>query len=351
MRFEKPHSLSYQAKTLANLSPRTFVIVASKMLEAGFPMKSFETSSSSVYWRKPWSGALAARLLQRRVDGLDRDGFVRREREVHERNVDRRHPDRQAVELTLELRNDLADGLRRAGARRDHADGSGARTPEILVRQIQQILVVRVGVDRGHQPTLDAEGIEHHLGDGREAVRRARTVRDDVVLRGVVLMVVDAHHDGEVLALRWGADDDLLRACREMSLGFCALREEARALEHHVHPEALPRELLRIADGRDLNVLAADADGLVSWFDACGPEGAVDAVVFQEVGEGLRVREVVDGDDLDVRHLPLVERAEDTASNPSEAVDADLDCHDSFVAPCATRNAKTCRFTLRAAGT
>src|SRR5438045_1265183 len=38
MRHEKPHSLSYQANTLANLSPRTFVCVESKMLDAALPM-------------------------------------------------------------------------------------------------------------------------------------------------------------------------------------------------------------------------------------------------------------------------------------------------------------------------
>ena len=38
MRFEKPISLSYQEKIFAKRSPRTWVIVASKMLDAGLPM-------------------------------------------------------------------------------------------------------------------------------------------------------------------------------------------------------------------------------------------------------------------------------------------------------------------------
>ena len=38
MRQEKPHSLSYQENTLAKWSPCTLVRVASKMLEAGWPM-------------------------------------------------------------------------------------------------------------------------------------------------------------------------------------------------------------------------------------------------------------------------------------------------------------------------
>src|SRR5690606_31874482 len=38
MRFEKPHSLSYQAKTFTIVSPRTWVRVPSTVLEAGLPM-------------------------------------------------------------------------------------------------------------------------------------------------------------------------------------------------------------------------------------------------------------------------------------------------------------------------
>src|ERR1019366_4369356 len=63
MRFEKPHSLSYQAKTLANRSPITWVMVASKIDEAGLPMKSPLTSGSSVYSRMPFMGPSAAAFM------------------------------------------------------------------------------------------------------------------------------------------------------------------------------------------------------------------------------------------------------------------------------------------------
>ena len=38
MRFEKPHSLSYQAKTFAKVSSMTWVFVASKIDERGLPL-------------------------------------------------------------------------------------------------------------------------------------------------------------------------------------------------------------------------------------------------------------------------------------------------------------------------
>jgi hypothetical protein len=62
MRFEKPHSLSYQAKTLAMSPSTTLVRGASTIEEAGLPRKSIETSSSSVTSRMPFMGPAAAFL-------------------------------------------------------------------------------------------------------------------------------------------------------------------------------------------------------------------------------------------------------------------------------------------------
>ena len=63
----------------------------------------------------------------------------------------------------------------------------GARAAQVPVRQVEDLLVVRVGVDRRHEAALDRPVVVDDLGDRGEAVRRAGGVRDDVVLRGVVL--------------------------------------------------------------------------------------------------------------------------------------------------------------------
>ena len=56
-------------------------------------------------------------------------------------------------------------------------------------------------------------------------------------------------------------------------------------------------------------------------------ERAEDRVVLEQVPERAGVRDVVDGDDLDVR-VRLVRRAEDVAADAAEAVDADAYSHD-----------------------
>ena len=103
-------------------------------------------------------------------------------------------------------------------------------------------------------PRLMPNDVEQDLGDGREAVRGARAARDDRVLRRVVGLGVDAEDDRRVLALRRRADDDLLRAGREVRAGLLLVGEEARALEHDVDAEVLPRELRRVLLRDDLRL-------------------------------------------------------------------------------------------------
>ena len=55
-------------------------------------------------------------------------------------------------------------------------------------------------------------------------------------------------------------------------------------------------------------------------------EAALDGVVLQQVGEGLGVGEVVDGDDLDVRTL-LEGGAEEVTADAAEAVDTNAGGH------------------------
>ena len=56
-------------------------------------------------------------------------------------------------------------------------------------------------------------------------------------------------------------------------------------------------------------------------------EDAVDGVILQHVGEVVGIEKVVDSDDFDVITEILDCRAEDHASDSSETVDTDFDCH------------------------
>ena len=132
---------------------------------------------------------------------------------------------------------------------------------------VDQHLVAGVGVDRGHQALLDAEGVVEHLDHRHEAVRRARGVGDDLVRRGVERVVVDADHEGGVGAGGRGRDDHEGRAGVEVGGRLVAVGEEAGRLDDDVDAEVAPRQLRRVALGEDLERVAVDRDAVVGRLD------------------------------------------------------------------------------------
>src|SRR5262249_50063277 len=138
-----------------------------------------------------------------------------------------------------------------------------------------------------------------HLRDRRDAIRRARRVRDDVVFLRVVLAVVDAEHDSEIGVSRGGGDDDLARAGLQMLLGAVALREEAGRLDDDVDSEVAQGKIGGIALGEKLDLVSAYGNGAVPELDG-NLERAEYRVVLQKMGHRLRVAEIVRRNDLEV---------------------------------------------------
>ena len=104
---------------------------------------------------------------------------------------------------------------------------------------------------------------------------------------------------------------------------FCApsrFGEEARRLEHDVDAEVAPGQRCRVALGQHLQLVAAGADHAVADLDLAG-ERAEHRVVLEQVRHRLRVAEVVDRDDLEVR-APLAAGTEEVAPDAPEPVDA-----------------------------
>ena len=84
------------------------------------------------------------------------------------------------------------------------------------MRQIKQILVVCIAVDSVHQCVLDDKRFMYDLCDRGQTIGCARGVRDDVMCRRIVHMLVNAEHYGYVLTLCRGRDDYLLNASSNM---------------------------------------------------------------------------------------------------------------------------------------
>ena len=146
-------------------------------------------------------------------------------------------------------------------------DRRAAGPAEVLVRAVDEHLVAGVGVDRRHQALLDAERVVEHLDHRHEAVRRAAGVGDDLVLLGVEVGVVDAHHERAVGAGGRGRDDDERGAGVEVGGGLVAGGEEAGRLDDEVDAEVAPRQLGRVADREHLQLVVADLDAVLGRLD------------------------------------------------------------------------------------
>ncbi len=131
--------------------------------------------------------------------------------EVHHRHGRGGYSQGIPVEFALQVGDHQRNGLGCPGGGRDDVQRRCPRPPQVRVRHIQDLLVVGVGMDGGHESALDNVLVVYHLGSRRQAVGGAGGVRDHVVDLGVVLVVVHAHHDGDVFAFGWRGDDHLLR--------------------------------------------------------------------------------------------------------------------------------------------
>ena len=236
------------------------------------------------------------------------------------------HAQRGAVELALHRLQHEAGGAGGAGGRGHDVDGGGPGPAQVLVRAVDQHLIAGVGVHGGHEALLDAEGVVEHLDERHEAVRGARGVRHDLVLGGVEVLVVDAHHEGGVDARGGGRHDHERGAALEVQPGLLARGEEAGGLDHHVDAEVAPRQILGVAHLQHLEGVAGDVDAVVDDADVVGQD-AEDRVVLQQMGHGGHVAEVVDRDEVDIG-AGCLGGAKHAATDASEAIDAHPNRHD-----------------------
>ena len=194
------------------------------------------------------------------------------------------------------------------------------------MHNVQHWLVVGVGVDRRHQPALDAEGVEDHLGRECQAVGRAAGVADDVVLFGVVDALVDPQHDGHVLVGGRRGDDHLASAGLAVRGGLGRVGEDSGRLDDERNAELAPGERRRVLFAEGADLVAVDPDHALARAHL-----AVESPVGRVVLEEVRVRgggcEVVDGHHLELVGMTLEHGLEALAADAAESVDPYAGCH------------------------
>src|SRR5438093_4974645 len=112
-----------------------------------------------------------------------------------------------------------------------------------------------------------------------------------------------------------------------MRRGLFLAGEKPGAFEHRIHLQVLPRQLGRVALRTHLDAVAVHDHRFAFHGDRSG-EFSVRGVVASQMRVGLRIAEVVDGDELQVVLFPaFIVGAQDVAADAAVTVDSDSNGH------------------------
>ena len=187
---------------------------------------------------------------------------------------------------------------------------------------VEDFLVVGVGVDGGHQPTLDPHQIVHDHRNRGKAIGGAGRIRHDHMI-AAELLVVDAVDDGQIDALAGCGNQHPPGAGFDMGAGLGSVGEEAGAFQRDINAKFLVGQLARVALCGHADALAVDDEiGAISLHIA--GEAAMHGVTLEQQCIHFCVAKIVDRDDFDVGAALLKDGAKHQAADAPETVDGNL---------------------------
>jgi hypothetical protein len=258
------------------------------------------------------------------ADFLQRGFSVQLAGQVDHGHVAGRHAERHAGELFVQRGDDHAHCLGSASAGGDDVfQNAAAAAPVFVGRAIHGLLRGGGGMHGGHQAALDTPLVIQHHGHGGQAVGGAACVGNDGLTSVGLVVHAEDEHGGIVLG--GGRENDFLGTCSQVLFAACIVQEDAGRFDDDVGADFIPLQVARVFLLREANLLAIDHERIA--LDANGAlEAAVHTVVLQHIGQILRLQQIVDGNDFDVREV-LEGGAQYVASDAAKAVDAYLDSH------------------------
>ena len=160
-------------------------------------------------------------------------------------------------------------------------------------------LVAGVAVDRGDETIFDtAEVADAH--DHRGGAVGGTTGVGDYHIRRIEQMIVHAEHNGpDTRILRGRGEHHLLGPGGDVRHRRLTREEVTRALEHHIDVELRPRQSRRVLLRKCQHVLPAQDEVSIVVADLA-TEDAMHGIILEQVRQGLVVREVIHGHELDV---------------------------------------------------
>src|SRR5271165_35884 len=119
------------------------------------------------------------------------------------------------------------------------------------------------------------------------------------MLGWVVNLFVDTEHKSDIFILRRSGDNDFLDRPAKMLLGIVGIGEVAGRFEYDLGSNRFPGKLGWVSLRENLEGLIVNCDAVGTGRDLVA-QVAQNGVVLEQVGERLRVREIVDRDEFNV---------------------------------------------------
>src|SRR3989338_3027285 len=180
-------------------------------------------------------------------------------------------------------------------------------------------------MNRVEYRALDAARLVEDADEGIGGVCRARCVRGDghaSSWRAEFFFIGAYQYRLDASPLARGGDYDALGTGIEVRLSLFSVGKESCRFDDDIDLHVAPRELPWLALRKYRYVPATD-NKRRSFGSDIELRFAVDRVVFEEICEIQRGREVIDGHHLEPAILPLMQVAEEATPYSAEAIDSD----------------------------
>ena len=168
---------------------------------------------------------------------------------------------------------------------------------------VERWLIACISMDRCHIAALNPNCVVKDFCDRRQAVCRARCVRDDKVICAQCLVVYTVNNCLIRTAGR-RRDKDALRSRFQVGCGFFFRGEDTGALKGDINAHFAMWKLFRVANGGALKSSATNFDAVAVYLYGF-IELPVNRVVLQEVGICFHRAQIVDRDDFNVCAIML----------------------------------------------
>lgn len=164
--------------------------------------------------------------------------------QVNNGDVQSRHTESHAGELALEGRNDLSNGLGCTSRGRDDVARSGTSTTPVLATlrgAINRQLSGSSGMDGGHETLDDAPVLVHDHSQRGQAVSGARSVRDNLHL-GLVLLLLICNRNAEIVWIRTRQEPPREQRCHQKHSTTPPTTKHTRNTSEGMQAKPTPRE-------------------------------------------------------------------------------------------------------------